>query len=43
MTCQNFLKKFISGLGFLITFVIKGNLNSANYLDLLLTKVGTAL
>jgi hypothetical protein len=37
------LKKFISGLGFLITFEIKGNLNSANYLDLLLTKVGTAL
>jgi hypothetical protein len=24
-------------------FEIKGNLNSANYLDLLLTKVGTAL
>jgi hypothetical protein len=37
------LKKFISGLGFLITFEIKGNLNSTNYLDLLLTKVGTAL
>jgi hypothetical protein len=37
------LKKFISGLGFLITFEIKGNLNSANYLALLLTKVGTAL
>jgi hypothetical protein len=37
------LKKFISGLGFLITFEIKGNLNSANYSDLLLTKVGTAL
>jgi hypothetical protein len=37
------LKKFISGLEFLITFEIKGNLNSANYLDLLLTKVGTAL
>jgi hypothetical protein len=36
------LKKFISGLGFFITFEIKGNLNSANYLDLLLTKVGTA-
>jgi hypothetical protein len=36
------LKKFISGLGFLITFEIKGNLNSTNYLDLLLTKVGTA-
>jgi hypothetical protein len=36
-------QKFISGLGFLITFEIKGNLNSANYLDLLLTKVGTAL
>jgi hypothetical protein len=33
------LKKIISGLGFLITFEIKGNLNSANYLDLLLTKV----
>jgi hypothetical protein len=37
------LKKSISGLGFLITFEIKGNLNSANYLDLLLTKLGTAL
>jgi hypothetical protein len=37
------LKKFIFGLGFLITFEIKGNLNSAKYLDLLLTKVGTAL
>jgi hypothetical protein len=37
------LKKFISGLGFLITFEIKENLNSANYSDLLLTKVGTAL
>jgi hypothetical protein len=37
------LKKFISELGFLITFEIKGNLNSANYLDLLLTKVGIAL
>jgi hypothetical protein len=36
------LKKFLSGLGFLITFEIKGNLNSANYLDLLLSKVGTA-
>jgi hypothetical protein len=35
--------QFISGLGFLITFETKGSLNSANYLDLLLTKVGTAL
>jgi hypothetical protein len=27
---------------FNLTFEIKGNLNSANYFDLLLTKVGTA-
>jgi hypothetical protein len=33
----------MSGLGFLIPFEIKVNLNSANDLDLLLTKVGTAL
>jgi hypothetical protein len=33
------LKKFIFGLGFLITFEIKGNLNSANYLDLSLTNL----
>jgi hypothetical protein len=37
------LKKLISRLGFLITFEIEGNLNSATYLDLLVTKVGPAL